>query len=60
MISFIGNDQDRQDHRDGRWMDSCQGLEAQGHEEGLLMGMRFLFGDENVLKLGNGDGDTTL
>lgn len=41
-------------------MDSCQGLEAQGHEEGLLMGMRFLFGDENVLKLGNGDGDTTL
>ena len=41
-------------------MDSCQGLKGWGHEEGLLMGTGFLLGDENVLKLGNGDGDTTL
>ena len=41
-------------------MNSCQGLGGWGNEEGLLMGTGFLFRDENVLILGNGDAYTTL
>ena len=50
MIPFIWNFQNRQIHRDGKYISGCLGLGAEGGEEWLLKGYEVsLGGDENVL-----------
>ena len=55
MITVTWNFQNRQIHRNRRLVSDCQGLGREVSEDEIS----FQY-DENVLKLGNGDGGTTV
>ena len=64
MIPFIGDGQDRQVHRKGKWERSCQGLKGGvGNERVDNNGYRVSLGggsEGNVLALDCGDGCTNM
>ena len=61
MIPFIQNVQRRHIYRDKKQISDCLGMgQERGNREWLLMGMEFLLGGMEILKLDCGDSYTIL